>query len=70
MPPMFTSRSSRTVLAALAFGGWLVYMVVGLPLINAIAPTTHGDGPEGLAAFLGLIGGVVMSGLVMWAISD
>ncbi len=67
---MFVSRRTRSVLAALAFGGWVVYMVVGLPLINAIAPTVHGDGPEGLAAFLGLIGGVVMSGIVMWAVSE
>jgi hypothetical protein len=49
---------------------WLAYMAGGLALINHFAPTVNGDGPAGLAAFVGLITGVVTVGLIMWAASD
>jgi hypothetical protein len=45
-------------------------MIVGLQLIDAIAPTVHGAGPEGLAAFVGLVSGVFVAGIIMWAASD
>ena len=49
---------------------WLGYMVVGLNLINTVFPTVGGEGPEGTAAFVGLVWGVIAVGLVMWAASD
>jgi hypothetical protein len=49
---------------------WLVYMVIGLIVIDTLVPTVRGAGPEGLAAFVGLIGGVVAAGFIMWAASD
>ena len=49
---------------------WLAYMAIGLPLINTLQPTVGGQGPEGTAAFIGLISGVVTVGLIMWAASD
>jgi len=70
MRAVFRSRTVRAAIAGVASLGWLVYMVIGLPVINAVAPTIRGEGPEGLAAFLGLIGGVITAGLVMWAASD
>ncbi len=54
----------------MAFVLWLGYMVVGLSVINAALPTVGGEGPEGTAAFIGLVLGVVAIGLVMWAASD
>lgn len=63
-------RSKRTVLAVASTVLWLGYMVVGLAVINTLMPTEHGAGPEGAAAFMGLIGGVVVIGLIMWAASD
>jgi hypothetical protein len=45
-------------------------MVVGLIVIDTLMPTVRGSGPEGLAAFIGLIGGVVAAGCIMWAASD
>jgi hypothetical protein len=45
-------------------------MVVGLIVIDTLMPTVRGAGPEGLAAFVGLIGGVVAAGFIMWAVSD
>jgi hypothetical protein len=35
-----------------------------------VAPTVGGEGPEGTVAFVGLIFGVVVVGLIMWAASD
>lgn len=67
---MNITRRTRAILAAVASAGWLLYMIVGLQAINAIAPTTGGSGPEGLAAFVGLVSGVFVTGLVMWAASD
>jgi len=64
------NRSRRTVLAVAASILWLGYMVVGLPVIDTMAPTVRGAGPEGLAAFVGLIGGIVAAGFVMWAVSE
>lgn len=67
---MGTSRSTRVMLATVATVLWLGYMVVGLWLINTFLPTERGEGPAGLAAFIGLIAGVVDTGLIMWAASD
>lgn len=67
---MRPKRSTRAIIASISAIAWLGYMVVGLQLINAIAPTERGAGPEGAAAFLGLISGVVACGVVMWAASD
>ena len=63
-------RRTRALIAIVGMGLWLGYMVVGLSVINTLLPTQHGEGPEGAAAFMGLIGGVVGIGLVMWAASD
>ena len=49
---------------------WLGYMAVGLSVINTLMPSHGGEGPEGAAAFVGLIWGVVVIGLIMWAVSD
>lgn len=67
---MTKNRTRRTIIASVAAVLWLGYMVVGLALIDHFAPTVRGQGPEGLAAFIGLIGGVVAAGLVMWAASE
>ena len=64
------SRRTKAILAALASIGWLLYMIVGLQVVNIIAPTRLGSGPEGTAAFVGLVAGVFVTGLVMWAASD
>ncbi len=58
------------MIAAIATVLWLGYMVVGLAVINTVAPTIGGEGPEGAAAFVGLVTGVVTVGLIMWAASD
>ena len=67
---MVRDRSRRTLLAVAASVLWLGYMVVGLNLINTVFPTVGGEGPEGAAAFVGLVWGVIAVGLVMWAASD
>jgi hypothetical protein len=67
---MVRDRSRRSILAAIATVAWLGYMMIGLPVINALLPTTGGEGPEGTAAFIGLVGGVFTVGLIMWAASD
>ncbi|MBA2633006.1 MAG: hypothetical protein H0U86_08425 [Chloroflexi bacterium] len=67
---MVRDRNRRGIIAAVAFVLWLGYMVVGLSVINAALPTVGGEGPEGTAAFIGLVLGVVAIGLVMWAASD
>jgi len=67
---MPTDRSKRAVIATIATLLWLGYMVVGLLLINHFAPTVGGRGPDGAAAFVGLVGGIVVVGLIMWAASD
>ncbi len=58
------------MIAAIATILWLGYMVIGLAVINAVAPTQHGEGPDGAAAFIGLVTGVITIGLIMWAASD
>ena len=63
-------RSKRSVLAVAATVLWLGYMGIGLAVINTLMPTHDGAGPEGAAAFLGLVGGVVVIGMIMWAASD
>lgn len=67
---MVRDRSRRAVIAAVATILWLGYMAIGLPVIDAVAPTVGGEGPEGTAAFFGLLTGVVTVGLIMWAASD
>lgn len=67
---MFRKRSTKAVIAAAASFLWLGYMIVGLQVIAIVVPTVRGAGPEGLAGFVGLISGVVVTGLVMWAVSD
>jgi hypothetical protein len=64
------NRSRRIVIAAIVSILWLAYMVVGLVVIDSLVPTVRGAGPEGLAAFVGLIGGIVAAGFVQWAVSD
>jgi hypothetical protein len=64
------NRNRRVIIASVATILWLGYMVVGLIVIDTLMPTVRGAGPEGLAAFIGLIGGVVAAGCIMWAASD
>jgi formate-dependent nitrite reductase membrane component NrfD len=64
------NRTRRVIIASIATVLWLGYMVVGLIVIDTLMPTVRGAGPEGLAAFIGLIGGVVAAGFIMWAASD
>jgi len=67
---MVRDRSRRAVIAAVATVLWLGYMIVGLTVVNTLAPTVGGEGPEGTAAFFGLVFGVLTVGLIMWAASD
>ncbi len=67
---MVRDRSRRSLIAAIATVAWLAYMAIGLPLLNANLPTVGGEGPEGTAAFIGLVWGVFTVGLIMWAASD
>jgi hypothetical protein len=70
MPTVIRNRTRRSVIAAIATVIWLGYMAVGLFVIGTVAPTVSGNGPDGLAAFIGLVGGVVVTGLIMWAASE
>ena len=63
-------RSRRILLAAVTSALWLGYMVIGLAVINTLMPTVEGQGPAGTAAFVGLITGFFVTGIVMWAASD
>ena len=67
---MVRDRGRRALIAGIATVLWLGYMAVGLALINTLAPTSGGEGPEGAAAFVGLVSGVFTVGLIMWAASD
>ena len=67
---MIKNRSRRIVIAAIVSILWLGYMWPGLVIIDSLVPTVRGAGPEGLAAFVGLIGGIVAAGFVQWAVSD
>jgi hypothetical protein len=64
------TRRTKAIIAAVLSVGWLLYMIVGLQVINVIAPIRLGSGPEGAAAFIGLVAGVFVAGFVMWAASD
>jgi hypothetical protein len=64
------NRTRRTIIAAVGTLLWLGYMAVGLAVIDAVMPTAGGEGPAGTAAFVGLVWGVVVVGLIMWAASD
>jgi hypothetical protein len=67
---MVRDRTRRSIIAAIATVLWLAYMIIGLAVIDAAMPTVGGEGPEGTAAFIGLVWGVVVVGLIMWAASD
>ena len=67
---MVRDRSRRVVIAAVATVLWLAYMMIGLPVLNAMFPTVGGEGPEGTAAFIGLVAGIITVGIFMWAASD
>jgi len=67
---MVRDRSKRGIIAAVVTVLWLGYMAVGLGVIDGLAPTIGGRGPEGTAAFVGLVFGVFTIGLIMWAASD
>jgi hypothetical protein len=67
---MVRDRGRRGIIAAVATVLWLGYMMIGLPVLNTAMPTIGGEGPEGTAAFVGLVTGVVTVGLIMWAASD
>ena len=67
---MVRDRSRRGIIAAISTILWLAYMIIGLAVINTIWPTVGGEGPEGTAAFIGLVWGVFTVGFVMWAVSD
>jgi type II secretory pathway component PulF len=67
---MVRQRNRRVIIAAVATVLWLGYMLIVLPLINTIFPTVGGEGPEGTAAFVGLVTGVIAIGIFMWAASD
>ena len=67
---MIKNRNRRIVIASIATIAWLAYMAVGLAVIDQVAPTVLGEGPAGLAAFVGLIAGVVTAGIIMWAATD
>lgn len=64
------TRRTKAIIAAVLSVGWLLYMIVGLQVINVIAPTSLGNGPDGTAAFVGLVSGIFVCGSVMWAASD
>jgi hypothetical protein len=63
-------RSTRVIIAVISTALWLGYMVIGLWLINELFPTVEGQGPAGTAAFIGLLSGFFLTGIVMWAASD
>ena len=67
---MVRNRSRRAVIAGVASVIWLAYMAIFLPILNSAFPTVAGQGPEGTAAFIGLVTGVFTVGIVMWAASD
>jgi hypothetical protein len=67
---VISNRRRRVVIASIGTVLFLGYMVIGLTVIDNVLPTVRGEGPEGLAAFVGLIWGVVTCGLIMWAAQD
>jgi hypothetical protein len=70
MPAVTRNRTRRSIIAVVGTVLWLGYMLIGLIAIDKIAPTVNGNGPEGLAAFVGLVAGVVVVGLIQWAASE
>lgn len=69
-PSMARNRTRRAIIAAIVSIPWLLYMSVGLYAINTALPTVAGEGPEGTAAFVGLVWGFFAIGTIMWAASD
>lgn len=67
---MIKNRTRRVIIASIGTVLWLAYMIVGLALIDHFLPNHRGEGPEGTAAFIGLVWGVVTCGLIMWAAQD
>jgi hypothetical protein len=67
---MVRDRGRRAIIAAVVTIPWLAYMAIGLALIDAALPTVGGEGPEGAAAFVGLVWGFFSIALIMWAASD
>ena len=67
---MVRDRNKRSIIATVTLVLWMGYMAVGLAFIDSLAPTVGGEGPEGTAAFIGLVWGVVAVGVIMWAASD
>lgn len=67
---MVRNRNRRAIIAAVVSVLWLAYMAIGLAAINAAIPTVGGEGPEGAAAFVGLVWGFFSIALIMWAASD
>jgi hypothetical protein len=67
---MTRDRGKRALIATIATILWLGFMSIGLAVINVVAPTVRGSGPDGAAAFVGLVGGVITVGLIMWAASE
>jgi hypothetical protein len=65
-----SNRSRKAIIAAIVTVLWLGYMVVGLAVLDAVAPTENGSGPAGVAAFVGLVSGLVACGFIMWAASE
>jgi hypothetical protein len=65
-----SDRTRKTIFASAMTVLWLGYMVVGLALIDSFLPTQGGEGPEGTAAFIGLVWGLVVCGAIMWAASE
>ena len=63
-------RSRRVMIATVATVAWLLYMAVGLAVINTVFPTFEGQGPKGAAAFMGLVAGFFTMATIMWAASD
>lgn len=70
MRAVIRNRTRRSIIAAIGTVLWLGYMGIGLVAIDKIAPTVNGNGPAGLAAFVGLVSGVVVVGLIQWAASE
>jgi len=68
--PPFWTRPRKVIFAVVTTALWLGYMVVGLALINALFPTVEGEGPAGAAAFIGLLTGFFVTGIIMFAASD
>jgi len=67
---MVRNRNRLSFIAVVSTVLWLGYMAVGLAVINAMLPTVDGEGPEGAAAFIGLLWGVFAMGAIMWWASD